>query len=132
MPAADKLLGNGPYPDSFKQKVDVFLSSEFAILKTKSPLSFISGKHVHDSFEFIIPSNSMDNHRLEGKDYYIPANRLFPINSGQFHGPGKPMYNISLLGVNIARDIINEAVYQFLGEAKYTLNMRVIMLIITS
>ncbi len=116
-----KMLGEGPYPlpmEHFIKKVDICMDTDVCVIVSGSTIDFPEkAQHVHDSYEFTIPYTVMPYLQL-GKDHYVgEKDKIYPINSGQAHGPYGSMFNTHLLSLNIDSDFLNEIAFSIYGKS---------------
>ncbi|SCY91367.1 helix-turn-helix domain-containing protein [Alkaliphilus peptidifermentans] len=117
-----KILGEGPYPlpmDDFQKKINLSMDTDICIIIPKVGIDFPDNaqQHVHDSFEFFIPSSTMPYLSLEKQCYIGEKGKIWTVNSGQYHGPHKPMLNKHFISINIDTDFLNEIAYSVYGKA---------------
>ncbi|HHW31276.1 MAG TPA: helix-turn-helix transcriptional regulator [Clostridiaceae bacterium] len=110
-----KMLGNGPYPlpiDQFFKSVDTFVNSDLCIIATKPTIDFpVKDSHTHYSYEFIIPHSPIPYLSIENKCFSANEASIFPINSGQAHGPHDRMINRSMTVLQVDNNSLNDISY---------------------
>jgi AraC family transcriptional regulator len=116
-----KMLGEGPYPlpmNKFYEINNIYLDTDICIIISKLPMDFPEkAHHVHDSYEFTIPSTAMPYVNIENKCFYTEKNKILPFNSGQAHGSFRHMRNIRLISLNVDNDALNEIAYSIFGKS---------------
>jgi AraC family transcriptional regulator len=116
-----KMLGAGPYPlpmSEFLKIVDIYMDTDICLIISKESMDFPDrAQHVHDSYEFTIPSSAMPYASLENRCLSIEKGKILPINSGQAHGSYKPMPNKRLISLNVDHDTLNEIAYSIYGKS---------------
>ncbi len=116
-----KMMGEGPYPlpmDSFIKKVNMCMDAGICIISSKSGIDFLEkAQHVHDSYEFTVPYTTMPYLSLGGKIYSGEKGKIYPMNSGQTHGPNNRMLNRHLISLNVDKDTLNEVAYTIYGKS---------------
>lgn len=117
-----KMLGDGPYPFPIEdinigEKTLSYSSSGMIIIRTKDNLDLFEGKHVHESYEFIIPLSTMPPTYIDKKTAYLDENMLFPFNTEQYHGPTSTMYNCNILGIHIDKDQLQRVAHMIFNKS---------------
>lgn len=111
-----RLLGDGPYPEGFNESTIILNSNTLCIIFNSVPLDFISGSHSHEGYEFLIPFKIMPYIEVDKKNYCNEGNKVFPINSHQVHGPGRPMFDISLKAIMVEKSYLDNLAYTIGGK----------------
>lgn len=116
-----KMLGDGPYPlpiDQFIEKINIYMDTDICIIIPKSGIDFPEkGQHVHDSYEFTIPTTTMPYISLENRCFTGEKGKILAINSGQAHGTHGSMLNKYLISLNVDNDSLNEIAYSIYGKS---------------
>jgi len=116
-----KMLGEGPYPlplKNFIEIINIYMDTDICIIIPKHGMDFPEkAQHVHDSYEFTIPSSPMPYASLEDKCFSAEKNKILPFNSGQAHGSFRRMFNIHLISLNVDNDSLNETAYSIYGKS---------------
>jgi len=111
-----RILGNGPYPKRFKENTIIQSSGSLCIITNRFPIDFITGSHVHDSYEFFIPLKITPYINVDKKNYYNEDHKVLPINSYQSHGPGRSMFDISMIALMVEKSYMSDLVYTICGN----------------
>ncbi|HHV98028.1 MAG TPA: helix-turn-helix transcriptional regulator [Clostridiaceae bacterium] len=110
-----KMLGDGPYPLPVKQffeRVNTFVNQDLCIIAPKAYLDFPKKDfHVHDSYEFLVPYSTMPYVDVDNRCFSINKGYIFPINTGQAHGPHDRMINQCFISLQVDNDSLNEIAY---------------------
>jgi len=120
------MLGNGPYPLPIKQffeRVNTFVNQDLCIITPKSNMDFPKKDfHVHDSYEFLIPYSTMPYVDVDNKCFSIYKDYIFPINTGQAHGPHDRMLNQYFISLQVDNDSLNETAYSIYNKFNVRFN----------
>ena len=115
-----KMLGDGPYPLPIKQffeEVNTFVNQDLCIIIPKTVIDFPKKDfHVHDSYEFLIPYATLPFVDVENRCFSINSGCIFPINSGQAHGPHGRMLNKCFISLQVDNDSLSEIAYSIYGK----------------
>lgn len=115
-----KMFGEGPYPlpfEHFAEKVDMYMASGICITIPKEGIDFIErAQHVHDSYEFIVPCSAVTHIYVEKSHCPGEKGKIYPMNSGQAHGPYHRMLKNRLIAINVDRDFMDEIAYMVYGK----------------
>lgn len=115
-----KMLGDGPYPlpkKQFFEEVNTFVNQDLCIIIPKTGIDFPKKDfHVHDSYEFLIPYTALPFVDVENRCFSVNSGHIFPINSGQAHGPYGRMLNKYFISLQVDNDSLNEIVYSIYGK----------------
>jgi AraC family transcriptional regulator len=103
----------------------LYENNEMYINIPKNGVSLNAGTHFHDGYEFLIPACEMPFIIVDGKEFTIHKNEIFPINPGQVHGVAKPLSNKRFTNIlvnkvflgKIAEEIYKESNVEFLNGA---------------
>jgi len=94
-----KMLGPGPYPVPMNQFLEInhiFMDTDICIIISKVAMDFPEkAQHVHDSYEFTIPSTTMPYVNIENKCFYTEKIRYCPLT------PGKHMVPFTAWGIYV-------------------------------
>jgi len=115
-----KMFGEGPYPlpfELFEKKVALYMDSGICITIPKEGIDFLErAQHVHDSYEFIIPCSAVTHIYAEKSHFPGEKGNIYPMNSGQAHGPYYRMLNNRLIALNVDRGFMDEIAYMIYGK----------------
>ena len=121
-----KMLGDGPYPLPIKQffeEVNTYVNQDLCIIIPKTGIDFLKKDfHIHDSYEFLIPYSTLPFVDVEDRCYSFNKGYVFPINSGQAHGPHDCMLNKHFVSLQVDKDSLNEIAYSIYASSMYVLN----------
>jgi AraC family transcriptional regulator len=116
-----KMFGEGPYPlpfEHFSKKVDIYMDSGIGITIPRSGIDFLEkAQHVHDSYEFIIPCSTVTHIYVERDHCPGEKGKIYPMNSGQAHGPYNRMLNNRLIAINVDNEFMNEVALMVYGKS---------------
>jgi AraC family transcriptional regulator len=116
-----KMFGKGPYPlpfELFSKKVDIYMDADLSITIPRSGIDFLEkAQHVHDSYEFIIPCSAATHIYIEKSHCCGEKGKIYPMNSGQAHGPYNRMLNNRLIAINVGSEFMNEVTYMVYGKS---------------
>ncbi|MGI6704212.1 MAG: helix-turn-helix domain-containing protein [Clostridia bacterium] len=115
-----KMFGEGPYPlpfEHFTEKVDIYMDSGICITIPKESIDFVErAQHVHDSYEFIVPCSAATHIYVEKSHCPGEKGKIYPMNSGQAHGPYYRMLKNRLIAINVDRSFMDEIAYMVYGK----------------
>ncbi len=118
-----RLLGEGPYPfpissDEFSKHLDIFYNDNFSILITKKPIATqrVTETHAHDSYEFTIPLSHNPLLTVDKKSVTVEVNKMIACNPGQLHGPGREMYDTTLMALQVEKGFMQEICRAIFGK----------------
>lgn len=115
-----KMLGDGPYPlpkKQFFESVNTFVNKDLCVITPRASIDFPKKDfHVHDCYEFLMPHSSMPHVDVENRRFSINKGYIFPINSGQAHGPHDRMLNRYFIALHVDSDSLNEVTYSIYGK----------------
>lgn len=114
-----KLFGEGPFPcplEDFGKLVNIHMTEKFVVIEPILPIDLEKGCHAHESYEFIIPCSPMPASRIEKKINTFQVNKLYALNSEQFHGPVASQTGCRILGVQADKEFLCETARMVYGE----------------
>ena len=112
-----KRFGQGPFPfpeEKVEQFVEFYDSNGLNIYLSRTETYFTAkdGYHSHDTYEFVIPSNTMPYTRVGDRCISINKNSILPINPQQPHGPMGDMYIKRLIGAHVDNGFLLDIAFQ--------------------
>ncbi len=113
-------FGEGPYPAPVEEMhhiMDIYESRGMCMISPKKAIDFLEKEqHAHTSYEFIIPHHTMHFAGVESSIHIFEKDKIFPINSEQFHGPKATMNNCYFDVISIEKDYLSNIAASILGN----------------
>jgi AraC-type DNA-binding domain-containing proteins len=108
------LLGDGACPSA--DDFEFFINEKMAIFLPRSAIDLPRGTHIHSSYEFSFCSSGLDYALLERKGIGLEQGGVYPFNPEQAHGMSREVSGITMMGLHINKDFINEVSRQIYGK----------------
>lgn len=124
------LWGEGPFPfslESPQETARIYTGGRMIVLVTTN-LDFAGSlKHAHSSYEFTFTHTSAVPCHVGHKKNVMEKSRVFPFNPEQEHGPTEQMKGLSMSGIMVDKDFLQEISRSMYGKAEvnfYNQNFR--------
>ena len=114
-----QFLGEGPYPfplEKVGEFIEAHSSNSTVVLLPRTYLDLPCGIHSHGSYEFLIPFTKMPVGLIEDKKIPFEVNKLFPINSGQSHGPSEERKGCKFLAFQMDEKFVRRVARSVYGK----------------
>lgn len=111
----DRLVGEVPVA-GFEDLNSIQGNSEMLVVIPKFGIDLPYGQHAHAGYEFIIPSRSGNSIRIEKHVLVTDKDYIVPMNSGQFHGPGRPQQRFYSTCLSVDDRLMNQVARDVFGK----------------
>ncbi|MGI6628522.1 MAG: helix-turn-helix domain-containing protein [Bacillota bacterium] len=110
-----------PGPQFSLATLEIHSSSHLTIIVPKARIDLPRARHYHNSYEFLLPLETMDNCYVGNQIVSIPVHNIMPFNPNQIHGASEPG-SVRFLSIMLTRTLIQNLAHAlgFRSDVEFT------------